>query len=76
MDHDELGSRWPWRTWPSFSARTTGGAWPAASPAAPQVGAGTGRQGRHTSSGDTARPPSARSLSEGPGEQPRRQPCW
>jgi hypothetical protein len=41
----------------------------------PQVGAKTGRQGRHTSSGDTARPPSPRPLPAVPGEQPRREPC-
>jgi hypothetical protein len=34
----------------------------------PQVGAKTGRQGRHTSSGDTARPPSPRPLPAVPGQ--------
>jgi hypothetical protein len=37
-------------------------------PAAPQVAARTGRQGRHTSSGDTARLPSTRLLPEVPDE--------
>jgi hypothetical protein len=70
MDHYELGSRWPWRTWPSFTTRSTGSAWLAASPAGPKGGTGTGRQGRRVVLVETARRLTARAAAAGSGPGP------
>jgi hypothetical protein len=75
MDRYELGVAFAAAHLAELRRQADRRAWPAASPAAPHVGAGTGRQGRHGSSGDTARPLTARPLPAVPGEQPRRQPC-